>query len=59
MCKNNPEATDISLNNCHTSPLLYLVHFIPSGMQVLFDGLAFEISVADSDCCIGVWFAFH
>lgn len=34
--------------------LLYLIHFVPLGMQVLLDGLAFEISVTDSDCCVGV-----
>lgn len=40
------------------SLVLYLVHFIPPRVQILFDGLAFEISVADSDSCIGVGFAF-
>lgn len=34
--------------------LLYLIHFVPLGMQVLLDGLALEISVTDSDCCVGV-----
>lgn len=47
------------LHNCHGSTLLYLVHFIPYGVQILFDGLAFEITVANSERCIGVRFAFY
>lgn len=39
--------------------LLYLIHFVPPGMQILFDGLGFEMPVADSEYCVGVWFAFH
>lgn len=38
---------------------LYLIHFVPFGVQILFDGLAFEIPVADSECRVWVWFAFH
>lgn len=46
-------------DKCIASQFLYLIHFIPLRVQILFDGLAFEMSVADSECGVGVWFAFH
>lgn len=56
---------DYSKQNCRPSlnqskaAALYLVHFIPLGVQILFDGLAFEIAVADSERCVRVRLALH
>lgn len=36
---------------------LYLIHFIPLGVQILFDGLALEMAVADSERGVRVRFA--
>ena len=32
----------------------YLIHFIPSWVQILFDGLGFVMSVANPECHIRV-----